>query len=376
MTSDAKLQTPDFDERMMRRALELAARGTGLVSPGPLVGCVIASDAGEIVGEGFYIYEQLAHAERRALEQSGQLARGATAYVTLEPHAHQSRNPPCTDALIEAGIKRVVAAISDPNPQVNGRGFAQLRAAGIEVQVGLCAEEAARLNEKYLHFTRAARPFVHLKLACSLDGRIATRTGDSRWITGAESRARVHQLRHEYDAILTGAGTVAADDPLLTDRTGRARRRPLVRVILDEHLHLSAASQLSRTAREAPVLVFAGAAASATPAAASLAAQGVEIVTGGSGGRDLRAVLSELFARSLQSVLVEGGAGVAGAFLDQGLLDKVSFFIAPVIIGGCDAPVAIGGTGVERLADAVNLHHTEITRHGRDVEITGYTKQF
>ncbi len=360
----------------MRRALELAARGTALVSPGPLVGCVIANDAGEIVGEGFYVYEQLAHAERQALEQSGQLARGATAYVTLEPHAHRSRNPPCTDALIQAGIKRVVVAIEDPNPQVNGRGFAQLRAAGVEVQIGLCYEEAARLNEKYLHFTRAARPFVHLKLACSLDGRIATRTGDSRWITGAESRARVHQLRHEYDAILTGAGTVSADDPLLTDRSGRARRRPLVRVVLDESLRLSATSQLSLTAREAPVLVFTGAAASASSAAASLTARGVEIVADESGGRNLRAVLKELSGRSLQSVLVEGGAGVAGAFLDQGLLDKVSFFIAPMIIGGRDAPSAIAGAGVERMADALNLHHTEIIRHGRDVEITGYTKQF
>jgi diaminohydroxyphosphoribosylaminopyrimidine deaminase/5-amino-6-(5-phosphoribosylamino)uracil reductase len=359
---------------MMRRALELAARGKGLVSPSPLVGCVIANDEGLVLGEGFYVYEQLVHAEQQALEQAGHLARGATAYVTLEPHAHHSRTPPCTDALIQAGVKRVVAAINDPNPRINGRGFAQLRDAGIEVQVGLCAGEAARLNEKYLHFTRTARPFVHLKLACSLDGRIATRTGDSRWITGAESRARVHQLRHEYDAIIVGAGTVLTDDPLLTDRSGRARRRPLVRVVLDEALSLNASSQLSLTAREAPVLVFTGASAAATPAAATLIAQGVEIVADEKAGRDLSAVLKELAARSLSSVLVEGGAAVAGAFLDQGLLDKVSFFIAPMIIGGRDAPVAVGGNGVEKLAAALNLHHVEITRHGRDVEITGYSK--
>jgi diaminohydroxyphosphoribosylaminopyrimidine deaminase / 5-amino-6-(5-phosphoribosylamino)uracil reductase len=356
----------------MRRALELAARGVGQISPSPLVGCVVVSVEQEIVGEGFYVYDQLVHAERRALEQAGPLARGATAYVTLEPHAHYSRTPPCTDALIEAGVKRVIAAISDPNPQVNGRGFAQLRAADVDVQVGLCAREASQLNEKYLHFTRTGRPFVHLKLACSLDGRIATRTGDSRWITGTESRARVHQLRHEYDAILIGVGTALADDPLLTDRSGKARRRPLVRVVLDENLRLSATSQLVQTAHEAPVVVFASERAAATPAAAYLAAQGVEVFSDKSGGRDPGAVLQELSKRSLQSVLIEGGSAIAGAFLDQGLVNKVSFFIAPLIIGGRDAPAAIGGAGAEKIADAFNLHEVEITQHGRDVEITGY----
>jgi diaminohydroxyphosphoribosylaminopyrimidine deaminase/5-amino-6-(5-phosphoribosylamino)uracil reductase len=357
---------------MMRRALELAARGVGQVSPSPLVGCVIADNENKIVGEGFYLYEQSTHAERQALEQAGPLARGATAYVSLEPHAHHSRTPPCTDALIEAGIKRVVVAIHDPNPQVSGRGLAQLRTAGIEVQVGICEREAARLNEKYLHFTRTARPFVHLKLACSLDGRIATRTGDSRWITGESARARVQELRHEYDAILVGSGTMLADNPLLTDRSGKARRRPLARVVLDETLQLPAASQLAQTTREAPVIVFASMEASATPAAEQLAGQGVEIIADESGGRDLRGVLRELSNRSLQSVLVEGGAGVAGAFLDEGLIDKASFFIAPLIIGGRDAPVAIGGTGAEKIVDAVNLVEVETTQHGRDFEITGY----
>ncbi|HEY0385566.1 MAG TPA: bifunctional diaminohydroxyphosphoribosylaminopyrimidine deaminase/5-amino-6-(5-phosphoribosylamino)uracil reductase RibD, partial [Pyrinomonadaceae bacterium] len=325
------------------------------------------------VGEGYYLYDRVAHAETQALEEAGTRARGATAYVTLEPHAHQSRTPPCTEALIEAGIKRVVAAQADPNPLVNGRGFAQLRAAGIKVEVGLCEREAARLNEKYLHFTRAERPFVHLKLACSLDGRIATRTGDSRWITGAQSRARVHELRHEYDAILIGAGTALADDPLLTDRSGRERRRPLVRVVLDEALRLPHTSQLARTAREAPVILFASERADAASTAA-LIAQGVEIVKDESGGRDLRAVLRELAGRSLQSILVEGGASIAGAFLDQRLVDKASFFVAPIIIGGHSAPAAIGGTGAEKIADATNLQDVEITQHGRDLEITGYPK--
>ncbi|HEV7376185.1 MAG TPA: bifunctional diaminohydroxyphosphoribosylaminopyrimidine deaminase/5-amino-6-(5-phosphoribosylamino)uracil reductase RibD [Pyrinomonadaceae bacterium] len=367
---DIRLWTLDFDERMMRRALELAARGLGQVSPSPLVGCVIASSSGEIVGEGFYIYEQVRHAETIALEQAGARARGATAYVTLEPHAHHGRTPPCTEALIKAGIVRVVVPIEDPNPLVSGKGFAHLRAAGVEVQTGLLEREAVRLNEAYIHSMRRARPFVHLKLACSLDGKIATRTGDSLWITGEESRARVHLLRHQYDAILIGAGTATADNPLLTDRSGKARRRPLVRVVLDKNLHLSPYSQLVMTARECPLVVFTSERADAL-AVSALERRGVEVIKDTSGGRDLHAVLQELDKRSIQSVLVEGGANVAGAFLDADLIDRASFFIAPIIIGGRDATSAIGGTGAQRITDAANLHGIEIIQRGRDVEITG-----
>ena len=368
-----ELETLDFDERMMRRALELAARGVGQVSPSPLVGCVIVDDGGRVVGEGYYLYERLKHAETLALEQAGPRARGATAYVSLEPHAHQGRTPPCTDALIEAGIKRVVAPIEDPNPNVSGKGFAHLREVGVEVRTGLMAREAERLNEKYIHCMRKERPFVHLKLACSLDGRTATRTGDSRWITGRESRARVHTLRHESDAILVGINTAIADDPQLTDRSGGARRRPLVRVVLDQTLRLSPDSRLARTAGDAPVLVFTS--ERALPSAvAALEALGVEVIRGAEGGRDLRLILKELGRRSIQSVLVEGGATIAGAFLDAGLVDKASFFIAPMIIGGDDAPPAVGGTGAQKIADAVNLHDIEVTQHGRDVEITGYPR--
>jgi diaminohydroxyphosphoribosylaminopyrimidine deaminase/5-amino-6-(5-phosphoribosylamino)uracil reductase len=355
---------------MMRRALELAARGSGQVSPSPLVGCVIASSGGEIVGEGFYIYEQVRHAETIALEQAGARARGATAYVTLEPHAHHGRTPPCTEALIKAGIARVVAPVEDPNPLVSGKGFAHLRAAGVDIQTGLLEREATRLNEAYIHSMRKARPFVHLKLACSLDGKIATRTGDSRWITGEQSRARVHLLRHQYDAILIGAGTATADNPLLTDRSGKARRRPLVRTVLDESLRLSPDSQLVMTARESPLMVFTSERADSSTVSA-LEKRGVEVVKDASGGRDIRAVLQELYKRSIQSVLVEGGANVAGAFLDASLIDRASFFIAPIIIGGRDAPVAIGGTGAQRIADAANLDEVEIIRHGRDIEVTG-----
>ncbi|HBB88632.1 MAG TPA: bifunctional diaminohydroxyphosphoribosylaminopyrimidine deaminase/5-amino-6-(5-phosphoribosylamino)uracil reductase RibD [Blastocatellia bacterium] len=358
----------------MHRALALAAQGAGQVSPGPLVGCVIVSPSGEIVGEGFYLYEKLKHAETYALEQAGARARGATAYVSLEPHAHHGRTPPCTDALINAGVSRVISPIDDPNPKVSGKGFAHLRAAGVAVSVGLLAREARQLNEKYLHFRAVGRPFVHLKLAASLDGKIATRTGESQWITGPESRARVHELRHEYDAIMVGGGTATVDDPLLTDRSGQARRKPLIRVLLDEDLKISANAKLVATAAESPLLIFAGQKAD-TAKLDLLKSSGVEVVSDEANGRDLLAVLSELGARSIQSVVVEGGATVAGRLLESGLVNKVSFFLAPIIIGGRDAPSAIGGAGAERLADALRLQNVEIVRRGEDIEVTGYPRK-
>ena len=361
----------ETDRRLMSRALMLAAEGVGQVSPGPLVGCVIADPNGEVVGEGFYVYENIKHAETYALEQAGARAQGATAYVSLEPHAHHGRTPPCTDALIEAGIRRVVVPIEDPNPKVSGKGLEHLRAAGLEVSVGLLSREAEHLNEKYFHFMRTGRPFVHLKLAASLDGKIATRTGDSRWITGTESRMRVHELRHEYDAILIGAGTAQTDDPLLTDRSGRKRRRPLIRVVLDEALTVSPESRLVGSAKEAPVVIIAGNAVAASQSS-DLGSRGVEVIRDSAHGRDFLAILEELGGRSLQSVLVEGGASVAGRFLDLGLVNKVSFFLAPIIIGGREAPNAIGGRGAETLAQALQLERIEITQRGRDIEVTGY----
>jgi diaminohydroxyphosphoribosylaminopyrimidine deaminase/5-amino-6-(5-phosphoribosylamino)uracil reductase len=363
----------DTDHRMMARAIALAANGTGLVSPGPLVGCVITTPEGEVLGEGFYVYGDVKHAETVALEQARLHAKGATAYVSLEPHAHFGKTSPCTDALIAAGIKRVVAPVQDPNPKVSGRGFEHLRSAGVDVSCGLMAREATKLNEKYFHFMRTGRPFVHLKLASSLDGKIATRTGDSRWITGDESRTRAHELRHEYDAILIGAGTALGDNPLLTDRSGKVRRRPLVRVLLDESLRTDPESQLAQTAKEAPVLIFAGNSLE-TGKSEALAGRGVEIVNDSFKGRDLLKVLEELGKRSLQSVLVEGGATVAGSLVDAGLVDKVTFFLAPVIIGGRDAPGAIGGHGAERLIDALDLVDVEMLQRGRDIEVTGYPR--
>src|SRR5678816_798681 len=282
----------DTDRRMMARALGLAVQGVGQVSPGPLVGCVVVSPAGEIVGEGFYVFEEIKHAETIALDIAGEKARGGTAYVSLEPHAHHGRTAPCTDALIASGIKRVVAPIEDLNPKVSGKGFAHLRAAGLKVETGLLRDEAAQVNEAYLHYMSSGSPFVHLKLAVSLDGKIATRTGDSRWITGPEARARAHELRHQYDAILVGAGTVTTDDPLLSDRSGLPRRRPLVRVVLDRQLRLSPESRLATSASEAPVIVFGD---PESPGTAALRAQGVEIVN--AKHRDVRSVLGELGSR-------------------------------------------------------------------------------
>ncbi len=354
---------------MMARALELAVRGVGQVSPGPLVGCVVVSPAGEIVGEGFYIFEEVKHAETIALEIAGEKARGGTAYVSLEPHAHHGRTPPCTDALITAGIKRVVAPIEDLNPKVSGKGFAHLRAAGIAVETGLMREEAEQINEAYLHYMSTGMPFVHLKLAVSLDGKIATRTRDSQWITGTESRVRAHQLRHEYDAILVGAGTAETDDPLLSDRSGLPRRRPLVRVVLDDEVRLSPESQLAATTSKAPVIVFGNERANHADV---LRAQGVEIVNSIRG--DLPGVLRELGSRSIQSVLVEGGSTVAGEFIDAGLVNKVTFLIAPKIIGGVTAPSAIGGSGVAMMSEALELERLTVIKRGNDIEVTGYPR--
>ena len=332
----------------MARALELARKGAGQVSPGPLVGCVIVSPGGEIVGEGFYLFAELKHAETLALAQAREKARGGTAYVSLEPHAHHGRTSPCTDALIAAGIKRVVAPIEDLNPKVSGKGFAHLRQSGIEVQTGLLAAEATRVNEAYLHFMRTGLPFVHLKLAMSLDGKIATRTGDSHWVSGPESLARAHELRHEYDAIMIGSKTAGVDDPLLTDRSGLPRRRALVRIVVGDRSRLSPDSQLARTASEgAPLLVLGG---------------------------DPQSILKELADRSLQSVLLEGGAATAGRFVDAGLVNKVTFFVAPKIVGGVAAPSAIGGTGVEKMADALDLEGVQVVQRGKDLEISGYPR--
>ncbi len=359
-----------FDLEMTARAIELAEKGIGQVSPSPLVGCVIVSENGEVVGEGTYLFSEITHAEVTALQTAGKRAAGGTAYVSLEPHSYKGRTEPCTAALINAGIRRVVSPIEDPNPLVSGKGFDVLRENGIDVVTGILKEEAEKQNEKFIHWHRTGRPFVHLKLAISLDGRIATRTGDSRWITGEESLNRAHEMRHEYDAILIGSNTAIVDNPSLTDRSGKVRRRKLVRVVLDNSLKIPQNSQLVLTARDVPTLVFTDSVDEER--LSSLRDEGVEIFQIAEGGRNLQGVLNELAKRELTSILVEGGAEVAGSFYDAELIDKISFFIAPIVIGGKDAPTAIGGQGSQVLASAMHLKNVEITHHGADIEVTGY----
>ena len=353
---------------MSHHALALASRGIGLVSPNPLVGCVIVDASGDVVGEGTYRYDNVTHAESIALEQAGERARGGTAYVSLEPHAHHGKTPPCSEALIKAGIARVVAPIDDPNPLVSGKGFTALREAGVEVVTGMLADEATKLNEKFICWHRTGRPFVHVKLAMSLDGRISLGRSMSTALSGTEALARVHQMRHEHDAILVGGNTAFVDKPSLTDRSGLERRRPLVRVVLDNRLRIPLDSILVTTARETPTLVISNSADAEKISA--LRDLGVDVVT--EDARDLTAVLAALRERELQSVLVEGGTEVAGAFRDAGLIDKLTLMMSPRIIGGRDAPLAFGGAGAKTIDEAAPLKDVKIERHGEDVEVTGY----
>lgn len=348
----------------------MARKGIGLVSPNPLVGCVIVSREGEIVGEGTYFYDDLIHAEVKALAQAGEKAKGGTAYVSLEPHAHFGKTPPCTEALIAAGISRVVAPIVDPNPLVSGTGFRHLRDAGLEVVTGDCEGEAAILNEKFICWHRKKRPFVHLKMAASLDGRISLNDTVSTAISGSCAAKRVQLLRHEYDAIMIGGNTAVIDNPSLTDRSGLRRRRPLTRIILDNRLRIDNGSVLVETARETPTLVFTN--STDQLKIGRLREKGVEVIESEMGGRDLAGVLNELRKRELQSVLIEGGSEIAGSFIDAGLVDKVTFIYAPLIIGGREAPTAIGGMGADDLKRTLRLGNLTTTRHGDDLEITGY----
>ena len=357
-----------FDLAMSQRALDLAREGIGLVSPNPLVGCVIVSASGKIVGEGTYFYESVTHAEIAALKQAGVRADGGTAYVSLEPHAHHGKTPPCTEALINAGIKRVVAPIEDPNPLVSGKGFQRLRENGIEVVKGILAKQAEKSNEKFRVWHQNQRPFVHLKLAMSLDGRISLNRSVSTALSGTVALERVHELRHEYDAILVGGNTAFVDNPSLTDRSGKPRRRKLVRVVLDNRLRIPVESILVASARETPTVVISN--SGDEEKVAKLRGSGVELLR--EDARDLKSVLECLRQRELQSVLVEGGTEVAGAFCDSRLVDKLTFFAAPIVIGGSMAPFAIGGKGAATLESALHLSDIEIAHFGPDIEITGY----
>lgn len=330
------------DIRHMGHALVLAARGLGRVAPNPAVGCVIVSQNGTIVGRGWTGSGGRPHAETIALAQAGEVARGATAYITLEPCAHQGETPPCTNALIEAGVARVVASIEDPDPRVSGRGFEKLRAAGIDIATGILAKEAAELNAGFFLRVRERRPFVTLKIAASFDGRTTDSAGDSRWVTGEESRRFGHLLRARHDAILVGAETAIADDPLLTCRIAGLEDRSPIRVVLDTRLRLDESAKLAKTACEIPTLIF-----TASDAGGALRARGVSVISVAKDARgrpDIGTVLNELAARGVTRLLVEGGAAVLATFLDRRLADRIELFRAPIALG------AAGHAAIEALA--------------------------
>ncbi len=346
-------RSPERDRQLMRRALELAARGLGETNPNPAVGCVVARD-GRVVGEGWHRRAGGPHAEAVALGRAGERARGATLYVTLEPCAHFGRTPPCAPLVRESGVDRVVVAIGDPSPAVRGRGLALLRRAGIAVETGVLGAEAARLNERFLTSARLRRPYVLLKAAITLDGRIATASGRSKWITSPGQRRQARWLRRLHDAVLVGIGTVLADDPLLlpTPRT----RRGFVRVVLDSGLRLPVRSRLVRTASaRAPVLVLACRDEPARRRALEDAGVTVLPVEAEAGRVALRPALGVLAARDVTSLLVEGGSEALGSFLAARLVDGVALFRAPLLLGGRHSRPAFGGQDPAEIAEALRL---------------------
>jgi diaminohydroxyphosphoribosylaminopyrimidine deaminase/5-amino-6-(5-phosphoribosylamino)uracil reductase len=355
-------------EHWMRQALSLAARGRGFVEPNPLVGAVVLDSAGKLVGEGWHQRFGGPHAEVYALAAAGEQARGGTLVVTLEPCCHHGKTPPCTDAVLRSGVKHVVAAMADPFPKVAGGGLKLLRDAGLEVRVGVREREAQRLNAPYLKLLRTGRPWVHAKWAMTLDGKIATRTGDSKWISGEASRQRVHQLRGMADAIVVGRGTVMADDPLLTARPPGPRIA--ARVVVAPSGELVEKSHLVATARVAPVIVYTS--TETEVKLAGWAAAGAEVVAldpiGG-----LAPALDDLGKRGFTHALVEGGAGLLGAFLDAGAVDEFHVFVAPKLVGGLDALSPVCGSGVERMADAMQLVEFTNERSGEDVYLHGFS---
>lgn len=377
----------ESDQKFLRRALELAQKSFGLVSPNPNVGAVLVDSSGGLIGEGFHTYDGKKHAEILALEQAGEKARGATLYINLEPCCHRGRTGPCTEALIQAGIKRVVSATADPNPAVSGRGFARLRQAGMQVMSGILEEEARPLNDAFAKYIRYHLPLVTLKAAMTLDGKIAPPPEDlatshlpaggptGGWITSDEARAHVQLLRHQHDAILVGVGTVIADNPLLTDRSDLPRRRPLLRVIVDSHLRLPLESRIVKTANN-DVMVFSSFAEERRKR--ELQNQGIQVeqvASGGPDGRpDLQAICRRLAEREITSVMIEGGAMVNWAALASGTADKVFFYYSPKILAGTGSVPFAAGAGFRKMSDAAHLKWLRLHRFGEDFAVEGYLR--
>lgn len=377
----------ESDQNFLRQALQLAQKSFGLASPNPNVGAVLVDSSGEVLGEGFHTYEGKKHAEILALEQAGKKAQGATLYINLEPCSHRGRTGPCADALIAAGIKRVVACTADPNPAVSGRGFARLRQAGVQVTSGVLEEDARPLNDAFARYIRYRLPLVTLKAAMTLDGKIAPPPDDlssgrlpeggptGGWITSDEARAHVQLLRHQHDAILVGVGTVIADNPLLTDRSGLPRRRPLLRVIMDSHLRLPRESRILQTAKD-DVLVFCSFAEEKRKQ--QLQDQGIQVeqvASSGPNGRpDLQAICRCLAEREITSVMIEGGAMVNWTALASGTADKVFFYYSPKILAGTGSVPFAAGAGFRKMSEAAHLKWLRLHRFGEDFAVEGYLR--
>lgn len=373
-------------EHFMRSALELARQGIALASPNPYVGAVIVNPAGEVVGEGFHTYEGMKHAEVLAIEQAGDRARGGALYLNLEPCSHTGRTGPCADAVIRAGIARVYAAMQDPNPAVSGKGFERLRATGIEVHVGVLEAEARKLNEGFAKYILHKTPLVTLKAGMTLDGKIAPPfppptnelgLGDAAggWITSAEARAQVQELRHAADAILVGVNTVIADNPLLTDRTGKPRRRPLLRVVSDSKLRLPLDSRLVKTVKD-DLIVFCSFAEEKKRR--ELEHRGIrveQVKLGALDGRpDIAAVIQKLGEMEITSLIIEGGALVNWTALAADVVDKVFLFYAPKILAGIGSVPFASGPGFPRISEAARVHSISLHRYGEDFAVEGYIK--
>ncbi len=340
----------------MHEALDLARQGRGLASPNPMVGAVLVRDD-RVVGRGCHTYAGVQHAEIIALAQAGEAARGSTLYINLEPCAHQGRTPPCVNALVAAGVARVIAPLQDPNPLVAGEGFRRLRDAGVAVEIASeFTAEAEKLNEPFLHFMRTGRPLVTLKTAITLDGKISAPDDNRGWITSEHARAHVQQLRHDHDAILTGIGTVLADDCLLTDRTGFARCRPLLRIVMDSQLRLPLDSKMVRSAAGDVVVVTTS--ASSPERRKILEGRGIQLLLmDGPGGRaDLRGVIHWLGKQRYLSLMIEAGSKVNWTALESGIVDRIFFYYGPKILGGLEALPLAGGIGRRRRADAIRIH--------------------
>ena len=359
-------------EEYMQRALELAKRGEGYVNPNPMVGCVVVKD-GRIISEGFHEKVGEYHAERNALLLCEEDPAGADLYVTLEPCCHYGRTPPCTEIIIEKNIKRVFVAALDVNPKVAGKGVQILRDAGIEVVTGILEEEAKKLNEVFYHYFETNRPFVALKYAMTLDGKIACYTGDSQWITNEQSRAYVHELRKKYAAILAGIGTVLADDPMLNCRTEQGVDP--VRIVLDNRLQLPEDSKLVQTANDIPTIAVTTnetfSSAKGQEKARALNKLGVEVLSCGQEQTDLKELLNVLAERDIDSVLVEGGGTVNASFLEQNLVDRVYAFLGLKLVGGASSKTPVEGNGISSISNAPELTSVEVQRFGEDVLLTG-----